>query len=29
MLFCFYIAIENGLFIGERIVYRVYGKRII
>ena len=29
MLFWFYTAMVSGLFIGERIVYRVYGKRIV
>ena len=29
MLFWFYTAMVSGLFIGERIVYRVYGKRVV
>ena len=28
MLFLFYTAMAGGLFIGERIVYRVYAKRV-
>jgi hypothetical protein len=28
MLFWFYAAMASGLFIGERIVYRVYAKRV-
>ena len=28
MLFWFYTALASGLFIGERMVYRVYAKRI-
>lgn len=29
MLFWFYSAFAGGLFIGERIVYRIYAKRIV
>lgn len=29
MLFWFYSALVSGLFIGERIIYRVYAKRVV